>query len=136
MKYIVDYQGKAYIIEYDVEPKEYQMFHIIAASDAGIPPERLALRSVKEKDTGRDISVFDKSFQPVLSPIPGTLTNILVREGTPVIRGQPLAVIEAMKMENDVYAPCDGTIERIMIQEGIPVSRSETLMTINIQKNT
>ena len=63
----------------------------------------------------------------LLSPMPGRLTAILVEPGTTVIRGQPLAVMEAMKMEHTLRAPHDGVVTGLnyhvgaMIDEGVAV---------------
>ena len=46
----------------------------------------------------------------VLSPFPGLIKNVLVQNGTKVKKDQPILVLEAMKMDNDIPAPCDGTI--------------------------
>ena len=48
--------------------------------------------------------------EKVLSPFPGLIKNLLVAEGTSVKKDQPILVLEAMKMDNDITAPCDGTI--------------------------
>ena len=42
--------------------------------------------------------------------MPGTITNILVKEGDNVKKGQVLAILEAMKMENEIVAPRDGAV--------------------------
>jgi 3-methylcrotonyl-CoA carboxylase alpha subunit len=48
------------------------------------------------------------------APMPGKLVSYLVREGEAVKRGQPLAVMEAMKMEHTLHAPHDGIIEQCL----------------------
>ena len=60
----------------------------------------------------------------VTAPIPGRITRVLVQAGDQVVRGAPLLVMEAMKMELTLSAPQDGTVESIrhsvgeMVQEG------------------
>ena len=49
----------------------------------------------------------------LLSPMPGLLVSIHVAEGEEVKAGQPLAVIDAMKMENQLRAERDGRIAKI-----------------------
>ncbi len=46
----------------------------------------------------------------VLSPFPGLIKNILLSNGAAVKKDQPILVLEAMKMDNDITAPCDGVI--------------------------
>ena len=46
----------------------------------------------------------------VVSPFPGLIKNLLVAEGAIVKKDQPILVLEAMKMDNDITAPCDGVV--------------------------
>ena len=50
------------------------------------------------------------SGQKVLSPFPGLIKNLLVENGASVKKDQPILVLEAMKMDNDITAPCDGKV--------------------------
>ncbi|MDX1515054.1 MAG: acetyl-CoA carboxylase biotin carboxyl carrier protein subunit, partial [Gammaproteobacteria bacterium] len=52
------------------------------------------------------------------SPMPGLLLRLSVSEGEEVRAGQPLAVVEAMKMENVLHASRDGRIARVLAREG------------------
>ena len=66
----------------------------------------------------------------VTSPLPGVMLEICVREGQAVSRSQKLAVIEAMKMENEVFAESDGTVTRINVSKGDSVQEGDTIMII------
>ena len=59
--------------------------------------------------------------------IPGTIVKILVEEGAIVKQGQPIAIIEAMKMETNVIATGDGQIARIYIKEGESVKSGQLI---------
>ena len=48
--------------------------------------------------------------EKVLSPFPGLIKKFLVQEGALVKKDQPILVLEAMKMDNDITAPCDGKV--------------------------
>ena len=48
--------------------------------------------------------------EKVLSPFPGLIKNILVADGATVKKDQPVMVLEAMKMDNEITAPCDGKV--------------------------
>lgn len=48
--------------------------------------------------------------QKVLSPFPGLIKNLLVADGAAVKKDQPIMVLEAMKMDNEITAPCDGKV--------------------------
>ena len=60
--------------------------------------------------------------------MPGTITNILVKENETVKKGQVLAILEAMKMENEIVAPYDGSIKSISIEKGKNVNSGDTLV--------
>ena len=66
----------------------------------------------------------------IKSPLPGIIISIDVKEGQAVKRGQKLAVIEAMKMENDILAECDGTITAIHARKGDSVLEGADIVTI------
>ena len=48
--------------------------------------------------------------EKVLSPFPGLIKGLSVAEGTAVKKDQPIIVLEAMKMDNEITAPCDGKV--------------------------
>ncbi len=48
--------------------------------------------------------------EKVLSPFPGLIKKFLVEEGATVKKDQPILVLEAMKMDNDITAPCAGKV--------------------------
>ena len=59
--------------------------------------------------------------------IPGTILKVLINEGDEVDEKQPIAVIEAMKMETNILAPVKGTVEKIYIKEGQQVKAGELI---------
>ena len=66
----------------------------------------------------------------VKSPLPGIIISIDVKEGQAVKRGQKVAVIEAMKMENDILAESDGTVTAIHARKGDSVLEGADIVTI------
>ena len=66
---------------------------------------------------------------PVAAPLPGKVTGINVKLGQKVERGQIVAVIEAMKMENEVAAQCSGVVHSIAAAVGERVAVGDTIMT-------
>ncbi len=65
--------------------------------------------------------------QQILAPMPGKVIRILVQAGDSVEAGQGLAVIEAMKMQNEIRSPKSGKVERVLVKEGQNVSAGEAL---------
>ena len=66
----------------------------------------------------------------IKSPLPGIIISIDVKEGQAVKRGQKVAVIEAMKMENDILAESDGTVTAIHAAKGDSVLEGADIVTI------
>jgi acetyl-CoA/propionyl-CoA carboxylase, biotin carboxylase, biotin carboxyl carrier protein len=64
------------------------------------------------------------------SPLHGTLVRVLVAEGDAVTRGQPICIVEAMKMENDVVAHRDGMLDKLIATAGTTVSVGDALAEI------
>ena len=67
----------------------------------------------------------------VTSPVPGTLTKLLVKEGDTVKKGQQIAILEVMKMESPVPSPADGVVGKIAVRQGDQVVTGQLLMTLN-----
>lgn len=70
----------------------------------------------------------------VIAPMPGTVIAVSVAEGDRVLRGQPLVVIEAMKMEQTLSAPLDGTVAELKATSGAQVTEGGLLVRIEGDK--
>ncbi|PWH19466.1 MAG: acetyl-CoA carboxylase biotin carboxyl carrier protein subunit [Anaerolineae bacterium] len=68
------------------------------------------------------------AFNTVKSPIPGIVTRVEVMVGQEVKEGDPLCVIEAMKMKNTIRSPRSGVIKFIPIEVGKHVRHNEVLI--------
>ena len=66
----------------------------------------------------------------VKSPLPGVIISIEVKEGQTVSKGQKVAVLEAMKMENEIQAEADGTVTAILVQKGDSVLEGAEILKI------
>ncbi len=66
----------------------------------------------------------------VKAPMPGKVQKILVSEGDSVKAGQLVAILEAMKMENEIFASADGTVSKIVCKVGYNVSTGDDLLVI------
>ena len=68
--------------------------------------------------------------EKVNSPLPGVIVEVSVKEGQAVKSGQKVAVLEAMKMENEISAPKDGTITAIHVNKGDSILEGAPIVTI------
>ncbi len=66
----------------------------------------------------------------VHSPLPGVIISIDVKEGQAVKKGQKVAVLEAMKMENEIQAEADGTVTAILVQKGDSVLEGAEILKL------
>lgn len=66
----------------------------------------------------------------VRSPMPGRVVRVLVGAGESVKKGQPLVVVEAMKMENELKSPKDGVVRKLAVAPGALVEARATLVEL------
>ncbi|MBP5558737.1 MAG: biotin/lipoyl-binding protein [Bacteroidales bacterium] len=66
----------------------------------------------------------------VRSPLPGVIISVDVKEGQAVKKGQKVAVLEAMKMENEIQADSDGTVAAVLVHQGDSVLEGAELVKI------
>ena len=77
---------------------------------------------------GRKHSVAEvEGKQQIIAPMHGKVIRVLVKAGEAVEAGQGLAVIEAMKMQNEIKSPKKGVVERVLAKEGQNVGAGEIL---------
>jgi biotin carboxyl carrier protein len=69
--------------------------------------------------------------QRLAAPMPGKIVRVLVRAGDAVIARQPLIVIEAMKMENELRAARDGVVAEVQAREGQSVDAGALLLVVS-----
>ena len=66
----------------------------------------------------------------VAAPMPGRVVKVFVAVGDEVERGTPVAIIEAMKMENEILAPCAGSISKVAVAADDTVDAGQLLCEI------
>src|SRR5512137_1206841 len=105
--------GRPVVLQVDRVGLRYRLTHNGRTVEAQVLPPRgdELLRKMPLKPPP-DLSAF------LLSPMPGLLVELAVREGDEVKAGQRLAVIEAMKMENVLLAHADSVVEQVLASKG------------------
>lgn len=66
----------------------------------------------------------------VKAQMPGKIVRVLVQEGQAVVKDQPLLVMEAMKMENEIRAQSDGSVKQLHVQPGQTVETGAPLLVL------
>jgi pyruvate carboxylase subunit B len=99
------------------------------APRAAAPPPRKAAPAVPESPAGT-VSGGDQRCA-VLSPMQGTILKLSCAVGDRVKSGQVLAVLEAMKMENEIPAPAAGTVREIRVKKGDQVAPGQAILILD-----
>lgn len=101
----------------------YRLFHWGAQIDVMVLSARAAelLACMPQKEPP-DMSKY------LLSPMPGLLSQLMVKVGSPVKAGQDLAVVEAMKMENVLRAERDGTVAKVHVGAGESLAVDQVIL--------
>ena len=67
----------------------------------------------------------------IKAPMPGTILDVKVSVGASVKKGDVVAVLEAMKMENEIMAPKAGTVAQVLVSKGSSVDTGAALVVIS-----
>ena len=76
----------------------------------------------------------DEDLSDIGANIPGTIVKVLVEKGDEIQTGQPVAVIEAMKMETNVIATRDGVVEKVYVKEGASVKSGQLVVILESEE--
>ncbi len=81
------------------------------------------------KKLGMD-KIAGNKVNDVKAPMPGMVLRMMVKEGDAIKKGDPLLVLEAMKMENVIKAAGDGVVKKINVNEKVAVEKNQVLITL------
>ena len=70
--------------------------------------------------------------QALPCPFTGTIVRVLVAQGDSIVAGQPLLVVEAMKMEHLIHADSGGTVQAVLVAEGASVQTGQALLLLQV----
>ncbi|OJG25374.1 hypothetical protein RR47_GL001819 [Enterococcus columbae DSM 7374 = ATCC 51263] len=89
------------------------------------PPVQSTTKVAQDQDT------LPASQEALLAPMPGNILKILVEVGQKVEENQPILILEAMKMENEIVADKSGIVQAIYVTQGAMVNPGDPLVLIN-----
>lgn len=110
----VSYDGSA--ISFSIDGN----WHTVSVKDE----QELLLDSLGFK-TGSDVA--EGSLK---APMPGKILDIMVSIGDTVTKGQPIVILEAMKMENELKSPIDGIVDSIAVEIGQSLEKNTPILEI------
>ena len=120
----------------------YLIFDGDSVYEARVWSSQAGSLSIKLRDRVFDAKVVDRKRrrgaidhgiegrQQLVAPMPGKVVRVLVGAGDEVASGQGVAVVEAMKMQNEIKSPRAGRVVEIRVVEGATVNANQVLATI------
>ena len=120
MKYKVTLNGRTYEVEV-VADKAMLIDEYAAVAPAAAPvaaPAAGAAAPVAAPAAPAAAGVNVTGGTTIAAPMPGNILKVAVSAGQTVKEGDLICVLEAMKMENEIYAPCSGTVTDLPIAKG------------------
>lgn len=133
-KFKIKVDGKEYLVEMEEIGAVAPVAPVAPAPVAPAPaPVAPASEPAAEASPApaTPVSVAPAGADAMPSPMPGTILRILVNVGDTVAENQPLMILEAMKMENEIVASKAGVVSGIHVANGQVVNPGDALITIN-----
>ena len=131
MKYKVTLKGKTYEVEVEhgeaMILDEYEAIAPAAPAPAAAAPAAVPAAAPAAAPTPVPVAA---AGEQVTSPMPGTIVKVNVKVGQAVKNGEVIAVLEAMKMENEIMAPHDATIVQILADVGTKVDTGTPILVL------
>ncbi|MBC8575581.1 acetyl-CoA carboxylase biotin carboxyl carrier protein subunit [Yanshouia hominis] len=148
MKYLVTLNGNEYEVEVGADSVTLTAERIGAVKAAPAPapvvsrpapavapapapaPAPAAAVSAPAAAVSAPAAPVSGSGTTVAAPMPGNILKVMVKPGDAVKSGQILLLLEAMKMENEIYSPCDGTVSSVLVSVGGTVNSNDPMVVI------
>lgn len=127
-KYKIVLNGQAYEMEIEAIDGTVSTVEAKAQTSAQPAANNNAVADASSASTVNNNDVASNGI--VVSPMPGTVVKVTAAQGDKVEAGQPVLVLEAMKMENEITAPKSGVISAMNVGEGQTVAGGEALFEI------
>ena len=132
MKYKVTLNGRTYEVE--VEAGKAMLLDEYEAIVPSAPAAPVAAAPVAAAPVAAPAApaapVVTGAGESVAAPMPGTILKVNVTAGQAVKEGDLLVVLEAMKMENEIFAPKSGTVSQVVVSKGASVNTGDALVVI------
>ena len=131
MKYKVTLKGKTYEVEVNQgEAMLVDEYEAYAPAPAAAPAPAPAAAPAPVAAPAPAAAPVAVAGEQVVSPMPGTIVKMNVKAGQSVKGGEVLAVLEAMKMENEIMAPHDATVAQVLTDVGTKVDTGTPIIVL------
>ena len=132
MKYKVTLNGRTYEVEVEAGKAmcvaEYEAYAPAAAPVAAPVAAAPVAAAPAAAPAAGGVTV--SGGESVNAPMPGNILKVAVTAGQSVKEGDLLVVLEAMKMENEIFAPKSGTVAQVLVQKGSTVDTGAVLVVL------
>ncbi|MEI5992905.1 acetyl-CoA carboxylase biotin carboxyl carrier protein subunit [Candidatus Enterococcus mansonii] len=129
-KFKISIDGKEYLVEMEEIGGVAQQAPIVAPVAPSAPVAEAVPTTPAPAEPTAPVASTPAGTDAMPSPMPGTILKLLVNVGDTVQENQPLMILEAMKMENEIVAGKAGTVTGIHVKQGDMVNPGEPLITI------
>lgn len=123
----VTVNGVSYSVEIEQAPGQPGA---VPAADGKSVPAKADLPQNMGPAGGESLPSQGAAGKKTVSPLPGVIIDVCVSEGQAVKRGQKIAVLEAMKMENEILSETDGTVTKLFVKKGDSVLEGADIASI------
>ncbi len=123
--YSLLYNGRSFELLIEVERFSYGITLRGERFEVQVEDER-----TRRLNMGRKMVSVPTGEVPITAPIPGLVVKVLVAVGDSVKEEQPLVILEAMKMENEIRAPRSGVVKQIAVASGQRVEQKGLLLLL------
>lgn len=130
-KFRIRLNEKEYIVEMEELTSGGETLGVQSEAQESIIPEKVAKQDKPVVQQTERSNFASGEGEKVTAPMPGTILDILVGVGDDVQEAQPVVVLEAMKMENQIVAPISGKITSIAVAKGETVDVGALLFTVD-----
>ena len=131
MKYVVTVNGERYEVEVErVDGKSASLSRKQMERGVRTEPAVSVAAPVVPAAPVAAAPVSTGGGSAVISPMPGVILDIKVKEGDSVSEGQAVIILEAMKMENEIVSEFAGTVSAIRVKKGDTVDTDAVLVEI------
>lgn len=131
-KFAINVNGKSYEVEVEELFVEGNVSRptSVATPVASAPQPAPAPAPAPASNPAKAATPVAEGAELVKAPMPGSILDVKVQEGDTVTKGQVLAILEAMKMENEIMSPADGKISSVQVSKGGSVNSGDVMFAI------
>ncbi|MDQ3249408.1 MAG: biotin/lipoyl-binding protein [Chloroflexota bacterium] len=123
--YSILFNGQSHDMLVETERSNYAITFRSEQFQVQVEDER-----TRRLNTGRKAPSVPKGELVVKAPIPGLVVKVLVEKGATVAEGQPLVILEAMKMENEIRSVRAGIVKNVSVAAGQRVEQNQAMLVL------